>query len=497
MIPSTAPLRLLVVDDDAVDRLTVRRALTRSRLTFELSEADCVTSACALLDARPFDAVILDFCLPGGDGFDVLDHLGGRLASTPVIALTGHGDEVLAVTLMKRGAADYLPKSQVTAARLAKSLRDALRVRDLEARERDARDAVARYATQLAALTESSVRLHAVNTVDAALDAIVSEARALFDVAAAVVETADGGGARQRVACGEDDVAPDAPSLCAPLAPQREADPGSITLRGPRRGAFDDTDALILAQYARVAGVGLENARLLRDARSAAQTRDEVLAVVSHDLRSPLGTVTLGVAHLRATLSRRGDEMRAELTTVGRIERGCRQIQRLLGDLLDVSRVDAGTFRVEPRRVRAADVLHDAAESARVLAEAVEVSVRIDLDAPETELYADRERLLQALGNLVGNALKVTPAGGVVTLSTRAEENGARVTVRDTGPGISAEHLPHLFDRYWQGPEGARGATGLGLFIVRAIAEAHGGRVEVESELGRGSAFSLILPQGR
>ncbi len=228
--------------------------------------------------------------------------------------------------------------------------------------------------------------------------------------------------------------------------------------------------------------------------REASRALEQVASTVSHDIRNPLGTITMGTALLHAALARRGAAALDELAILERVERACKRIQRVIDDLNDVARIDAGTFHVAPRRESVNAVLQEAAAAAQALAGSVGVEVSVVSSDADITSTIDRGRVLQALANLVGYAVKVTPRGGAISLSAELVDALVRFSVSDTGPGLAPEHVPHVFDRYWQGPQGSRGSPGVGLFLVRAIAEAHRGRVEVQSEVGRGSTLSLLLP---
>lgn len=366
-------------------------------------------------------------------------------------------------------------------------------MRALSARTRASRDALARCVWHLRAIAEASARVRAAPDVRRMVDAIADEAERAFAVARVAVEAFDRADAPVRAERGSER-AGDPPAISAPLEEDRAGLQGSIALAGPARGRFDVIDRLLLAHYARLAGASLESARLVRDVSEAALRHEDVTAVVSHDFRGPLGTVALGAAMLRGAFVPRGEAARAEIAILDRVERGCKRMQRMLDDLQDVARADAGAFRVEPRPAEVAGLLRSAADEVGAHARSCGVEVRVVKGASLT-LRVDRARALQAIGYLVDNALRATPRGGAVTLSAAPEGDLARVTVADAGPGLAPEVVAHAFDRYWQGPLGARGQRRIRLFLVRVIAEAHGGRAEARSELGRGSAFSLLLPR--
>lgn len=241
-----------------------------------------------------------------------------------------------------------------------------------------------------------------------------------------------------------------------------------------------------------------ERARLLeaeRAARAAAElallTRDEVLAVVSHDLRNPLSVIDMCAAALSEKLPAHDDSTRR---LVAWIESSTEWMNRLIEDLLDVARMDAGGLTLE-RQLQ--DLVHVISEATVILEPLIaEKSLTLHEDLPEylPRASVDARRIVQVLENLVSNAVKHTAPGGEIRIRAESVNGEVRIAVRDTGSGIPAENLPHLFDRFWQARGARRGGAGLGLAIAKGIVEAHGGHIWVESELGAGSTFGFSLP---
>lgn len=269
---------------------------------------------------------------------------------------------------------------------------------------------------------------------------------------------------------------------------------GALHLVRTRAGAVHTTDEVYVAdQFAGLAALALENARLYQESRTAVRERDDMLAIVSHDLRNPVNAIVMLTG---AVLSREpGDERPLmEREEVEAIRGAARQADGLIQDLQDVSRISAARLRVERRPVSLSEIVKESADMFEpVMEDAVLRFVRlIDDDLPP--VLADQQRLQQVLSNLLGNAVRFTPHGGEIVLSAQVRGNAIRVAVRDTGPGLSADDVPRLFERYWQAPRLLRAGSGLGLFIAKGIVEAHDGTIGVDSTLGTGSEFWFTVP---
>lgn len=232
---------------------------------------------------------------------------------------------------------------------------------------------------------------------------------------------------------------------------------------------------------------------LYRQALAALDAKEEVLSVVSHDLRNPLGVISLAAQHLLRMDSPTALDPAVQ-SSASRILRNAVRMERLIADLLDQTRLRTGQLALDRGYHQLGQLLADVLDL-RPLAQSKRVNV--DVRPPERErlVFCDRGRIGQALGNLVTNAIKFSPAGSTVTVCAQEEGRGVRFVVRDDGAGIAPDALLRIFDRFWQIEAGGRGGIGLGLYIVKGIAESHGGGVTVESQLGRGSAFCVSLPE--
>lgn len=259
-------------------------------------------------------------------------------------------------------------------------------------------------------------------------------------------------------------------------------------------GAADRAFTLLLAQAAaaalhRARGYDAERERR-RDAELTARAREQVLGVVAHDLRNPLHLIMATTEMLDEP--KLSPEQRSEL--LARASRATVQMRRLISDLLDAVRIQTGRLTLEREPLTIGGIVAQAEEMSRPIAAERHITLETSVVGADVRTRVDRARIQQVLGNLLGNALKFTPAGGRVILSAVVEQGSVAFQVRDTGSGIPAERLPHIFDQFWQGDSSDRRGVGLGLAIAKAIVDAHGGSIRVESVAGKGSTFTVTLP---
>jgi PAS domain S-box-containing protein len=264
----------------------------------------------------------------------------------------------------------------------------------------------------------------------------------------------------------------------------------SLIASGESR-TYTPADVRLAEQIAQRAALAIENARLYDEARRAIQSRDDVLGVVAHDLRNPLGSILLQAEVLRSSGGEPGSRPHERAESIAR---SARRMNRLIQDLLDVTRMEAGSLSIDRARIAAGEVLGECAEAQRPLAAAASLELRLEVAPDLPDVLADRDRLQQVFENLIGNAIKFTGPGGAIAVGAAPRDGEVLCWVADTGAGIPAEDLPHVFDRFWQAQRPGRHGAGLGLAIARGIVEAHGGRIWVESTPGRGSTFFFTMP---
>jgi PAS domain S-box-containing protein len=285
--------------------------------------------------------------------------------------------------------------------------------------------------------------------------------------------------------------------LAAPLVGRDGRNLGLIQLSDRYEGEFSSEDEAILVQLARMASVAIENTRLMAETQAANRAKDEFLAVMSHELRTPL-TAVLGWTQM---LRSRQNDAKAVEKGLSVIERNARTLAQLIEDVLDVSRIITGKLTLHRRGVDLVGVVQAAVEVVKPHAEqkAVALALEVDVGGNGTAmLVGDPARLQQVCWNLLVNAVKFTPGGGRVRVRVERDERELRLRVTDTGKGIRADSLPHLFERFWQADGSAtreHGGLGLGLAIVHHLVGLHGGQVRAESAgEGMGSTFTVTLP---
>ncbi len=232
-------------------------------------------------------------------------------------------------------------------------------------------------------------------------------------------------------------------------------------------------------------------------AEDATHAREEILAVVSHDLRNPLGTILMGASTLIHAADANDPKAARVRMVAERIHRQSERMARLIEDLVDFARIEGGELELERRKCAPEKILTATSELFAPIAKERGLHFEIELDPDLPQVDCDSARVVQLLSSLLTNAVKVTPKNGKIVMGARAEASGVTFFVRDTGPGIEADELATLFERYWRSKQSSYKGAGLGLAIARGIVEAHTGRIWADSKVGSGSTFYFTLHQAR
>jgi PAS domain S-box-containing protein len=488
--------RILVVDDNAPSRYAVCRSLRKDG--FDVLEAATGFEALEIANRDLPDLVVLDVNLPDIHGFEVARRLksGERTRTTAILQLSASAVRSEdRIDGLASGADAYLVEP-VEPGELIANIRALLRLRSAEAR-------LQRTAGMLSTVIDSSPLPIAVFEADGSVMRWNRAAERLFGVSAEDIEgrpldsaalpdwlinAREVAGWLQSGASVEhtfergDGATVDIAMFAAPL----QGTDGFVAI-------FEDVSIRKRFERERTEWLARE-----RDARTEAEAanrlKDEFLATLSHELRTPLNAILGWLQILRQEVL--DDDKRAHALTI--IERNASAQQQIINDILEVSQIVRGQLRLDMRPLDIVAAVEAAVESVRPTALAKRQAIVLESPPGRPFVSADHARVQQMLWNLLANATKYTQRDGRIDVVVAAGETDVEITVRDNGVGIAAQALPHIFERFRQanaGPTREYGGLGLGLAIVRHLADMHGGSVEATSGgLGRGAAFTLSLP---
>lgn len=513
------PLRILVVEDDELDRRAVRRFLQQCGIATVADEAASAEETLRRIGSSDYDCVLLDYYIPGVNGLALFQKIRDLEANMPVVIFTGRGDEDIAVELMKAGAADYLPKASLTAERLASSLRHSMELLRAEMARRRAEEELRAEEARFRTLANTIPQL--------AWMADPSGSRNWFndrwyDYTGTSLEEVAGFGWRKlhhpdhadRVIHGMErcfargEAWEDTHPLRGRDGTYRWFLSRALPIRGEDGaikswlGTNTDITEWKVAEAERERALALEQ-QARTEAERASRARDEVIAIVAHDLRNPMNTILTAATMIDQALDEQAEHdmetaktpLIADLKTYDKaIQDSIKSMDRLIRDLLDVSRIEAGSFGIRRARVELRALIDETLKLLEPQARAQDITLSSAIAADLRPLHADRERLVQVLSNLLGNALKFTAPGGRISVRALNAESSVQISVEDSGSGIPVADLPHIFDRYWRPDRASRTGAGLGLAICKGIVDAHGGRIWVESTLGHGTTIHFTVP---
>jgi PAS domain S-box-containing protein len=494
-------LTALLIEDNPGDARLIREMLReaaggRSRLEV----CDRLAAGLERLGRGDVDVVLLDLSLPDAHGFDTFARAYAQAPDVPIVVLTGADDDALAVRAVQEGAQDYLPKGAVNAHGLWRSMRYAVERKRSEiertqllARAQAAHAEAEAERGRIQAILESAA--HGIVFVDAQTGTLTTNPAAARLFGRPLLPEA---GVGQYVG-----------QVCQPDGRPLAADE-LLTARALRGEAVADEEEMILRPDGSQVPV-LASASPVRDGtqqvigaavvfqdisplKELERLREEWTSVIAHDLRQPVAAIAAFAGALEALAQR--DEATAEATAgVSHILAAASQIDRMIGDLLDASRLGAGQLKLDPMAVDLPLLIQTVVQ--RMRETLGDHRVETEIAGPIPRLWADPGRLEQVLVNLLSNAAKYSPPGSPLGLAVARRDSEVEVAISNRGAGIPPEELPRLFARFYR-TRGARigvvKGLGLGLYISRELVQAHGGRIWVESAPGDTTTFHFTLP---
>ncbi|MBK9265796.1 MAG: response regulator [Polyangiaceae bacterium] len=540
--PGAKPARILLVEDSTLDAELISESLSHGIGAFELTRVDTLDALRKTLEKRACDVVLADFALVGFDGLAALRMTKQVCPDVPFILVSGAVGEETAIDVLKSGATDYVLKHRLE--RLPAAVIRAVQ----EAHERAGRQRAQLAVNLLADVgrtlgssldlkvtlpqlanhlvpaiadncaitlvgTDSSIQRVAVADVDEARALWLAKERPRFLDPNATFGTMGvlRSGLPEVVPLVDDawrvkhakspemleffrTIASNSYIVVPLLHNDRVIGAMSLAYMGSGR-SYCVEDLPLAEELARRAVVAIENARLFQEAQDAIRDREQLLAVVSHDLRNPLNTIRMGALALSHDQSAEDDNGRRRLRQLRFILNSVDRMTHLVRSLLDMATIQGGRMYLDHTNEPVDSLLDCVQEMMQPLVDSHQIFLTIvRAEGQPLVVRCDRERILQVFSNFLGNAIRFAPRGTEVTIRIERQGRDLWVSIADQGPGIAEEDLPLIFDRFWRKRHKDGGGTGLGLFIAKGIVEAHGGEVRVESVCGRGSTFSFSIP---
>lgn len=398
-MPHEDLIKILIVDDDEVDRMMVYRSLKKAGIKAEIIEEKTGREAINRLKNDLFHCIFLDYRLPDQNGLSLVKKLQSLNVDTPIIVLTGQGDEQLAVEIMKAGASDYLSKARVSPETLSQTVRNAIRVYQAE----------------------------------------------------------------------------------------QEVKKANEELRETNQILKQKNQELEIKQKQ----IALKNQEL----QESSQLKSQFLATISHELRTPMNAI-MGFSQM--LLSQYPDPLtKQQMDMVQRIYNNGQHLLNMINEVLDFSKIEAGKLHLSLAEFDLISLVTLTIQELRSLAESKNLSLNVTTNLSNSVIINDKNCLRRIIVNLVSNAIKFTDQGEVEVILSELNRQDIAITVRDTGVGISDEEIPYIFEAFRQGDQNLtrkHTGTGLGLAITESLSKMIQGKIEVESQLGEGSKFTLIIP---
>ncbi len=506
-------MRVLVVEDSAADARSVRAHLRNGERSIKVHVATRLSDALEAARAQSVDAVLLDISLSQGEGVQAVRSLREAAPQVPIVVLSAVEDEALATQAVQAGAQDYLVKDRVDDAALRRSLRYAIERGQLLDRLAKSEARLQEENVTLRRLTDAAGRVFATLDVRAVVGLLAAEARRLWGGVVTLYALRSSG----ELVCAENaGERPDPDAFLkesfASRKPVLSEDRMRLALPIPGTGGknewildinspgepFGENDVFALELLRQYVGIAIQNVALFGELQSQRasviqlnQLKDDLIAVLAHDFKGPLTTI-IGFTELLEQHALEGQDVEGALRT---IRQSATRLAGLANDTLALSRVEQGELNLAADPVNLAEII---AETVAVLEP--ERKIDVVMSGTDAVVRGDPSRLRQVFENVIGNAVKYSPDGQSVGVRVTETELTVRVAVTDRGIGVPAEEIKFLFERFTRASNAKRSrikGTGLGLYLAKTLVERHGGAIEVESTLGEGSTFTIVLPRMR
>ena len=507
-------MRVLVVEDSSTDARIVQRFLRHGKDGAEIASASRLSDALEIAETTPLDVVLLDMTLPDSEGVDAVRRMREAVPRVPIVVLSGLEDESVATRAMQAGAQDYLIKGHVNEVGLRRALRYAIERQQLLDRIAASEARLQEENAILRRLADAAGRVFATLDVRAVVGLLAAEARRLWGGNVSLYALRASGELVCTDSSGGPRTAPDKflNDAFGSRKPVLSADRTRLTLPIPGTTGrnewildisnaaepFDDNDVFALELLRQYVGIAIQNVALFGELQSQRasviqlnQLKDDLIAVLAHDFKGPLTTI-IGFTELLEQHALEGEEEDSALRT---IRQSAMRLANMANDTLALSRVEQGELNLATDPVNVAEIVKETVESL-----APQREIRLDVRAGDPVVRGDPARLRQVFENVIGNAIKYSPETASVEVKVTETDSTVRVSVRDTGIGIPPDEMKFLFERFTRASNAKRSpikGSGLGLYLAKTLVERHGGNIQVQSKLGEGSTFTIVLPRMR
>lgn len=505
-------MRVLIVEHSVADAKIAGSYLSAGDGIVEA--AGRLSDALRAASERAFDVILLDLSLPDCEGAEAVRRMRAAAPGVPIVVLSGLEDEAVASEAMQAGAQDYLLKGHVDAVSLRRALCYAIERQQLLDQLEASEARLQQENLILRRLADAAGRVFATLDVRAVVGLLAAEARRLWGGSVTLYARRTNGELVCADRHGSNGVRPDAfladafhsrrPVLGAEATRLALPIPGTsgrnewiLDIRSAA-GSFGESDVFALELLRHYIGIAIQNVALFGELQAQRasviqlnQLKDDLIAVLAHDFKGPLTTI-IGFTELLEQHALEGEDADGALRT---IRQSASRLANLANDTLALSRVEQGELNIAADPV---DVLEIVKESIETFDG--ERDVHLHVKAADAVVRGDPARLRQVFDNIIGNAVKYSPGGNPVDVKVTETDSTVRVAVSDKGIGVPAGEMKILFERFTRASNAKRSAikgTGLGLYLAKTLVERHGGNIQVQSALERGSTFTVVLPRMR